>query len=81
MSAKVIAAAPEVNKALLVLTGATEIRSSFPPEQQPVIISGYMWGVKVVFAMCIATTGAATLIAAFTRWKKLNQAALTGGAV
>ncbi|KND91555.1 Pantothenate synthetase [Tolypocladium ophioglossoides CBS 100239] len=55
--------APDVNEAMLVLTGATEIRHVFPIEQQPIVIEGYMTGLKVVFAITIACTGLATLVA------------------
>lgn len=74
--------APQVSEAMLVLTGATEIRNRFPLDQQPFVIDGYMAGIKVVFAMCVACTGIATLIGLGMRWKKLNQDALknAGGA-
>ncbi|PNP39012.1 hypothetical protein TGAM01_v205308 [Trichoderma gamsii] len=74
--------APQVSQAMLVLTGATEIRNRFPADQQPFVIDGYMAGIKVVFAMCVACTGIATLIGLGMRWKKLNQDALknAGGA-
>ncbi|KAJ6443170.1 major facilitator superfamily transporter [Purpureocillium lavendulum] len=64
---------PTVDMGKLVLTGATEIRKAFPVEQQPFIIEGYMTGLKVVFAICIACTGIATLVGLGTRWKKLKQ--------
>ncbi|KAG5978801.1 hypothetical protein E4U55_005916, partial [Claviceps digitariae] len=62
-----------VDQATLVLTGASEIRNVFPPEQQPLVIAGYMAGLKVVFAMCVATAGIATLVGLGTRWSKLRQ--------
>lgn len=65
--------APEISRNILVLTGATEIRHVFTPEQIPIVIDGYMTGVRVVFAMCIAATGLTTLIALGTRWQKLSQ--------
>ncbi|UNI20457.1 hypothetical protein JDV02_006542 [Purpureocillium takamizusanense] len=65
--------APTVDMGKLVLTGATEIRKAFPVEQQPIIIDGYMTGLKVVFAICIACTGIATMVGLGTRWKKLKQ--------
>lgn len=79
MANYVIEHAPDVSRASLVLTGATEIRNMFTLDQQPIIISGYMDGIRVVFAICIAAAGVATLIGAASPWKKLNQAALTGG--
>ncbi|KAG5992890.1 hypothetical protein E4U54_003520 [Claviceps lovelessii] len=65
--------ATHVDQATLVLTGASEIRNVFPPEQQPLVIAGYMTGLKVVFAMCVAATGLATLVGLNTRWSKLRQ--------
>ncbi|KAG6004262.1 hypothetical protein E4U21_001274 [Claviceps maximensis] len=63
----------KINQTTLVLTGATEIRTAFPAEQQPLVIAGYMAGLKVVFAMCIAASGLATLVGLGTRWSRLKQ--------
>lgn len=71
--------APQVDLGTLVLTGATEIRHAFPLDQQPLVIAGYMAGLKVVFAMCIAATGIATLFGLFTRWQKLKQEDMAAG--
>ncbi|CAG9946801.1 unnamed protein product [Clonostachys rosea f. rosea IK726] len=73
MIARVMSLNPGVDRALLVLTGATEIRNVFPSEQQHDVIDGYMTGLKVVFAMCIACSGLATLIGFGTRWQRLSQ--------
>ncbi|KAL7795141.1 major facilitator superfamily domain-containing protein [Trichoderma ceciliae] len=82
MIRNVLKHAPQVSEATLVLTGATEIRNKFPLDQQPFVIDGYTAGLKVVFAMCVACTGVATLIGLGMRWKKLNQDSLknAGGA-
>ncbi|PKK49097.1 hypothetical protein CI102_8510 [Trichoderma harzianum] len=82
MIRNVLKHAPQVSEAMLVLTGATEIRNRFPVDQQPFVIDGYMAGIKVVFAMCVACTGIATLIGLGMRWQRLNQDALknAGGA-
>lgn len=71
--------APDVSKATLILTGATDIREAFTATQQPIIIDGYMTGIKVVFGLCIATTGIATLIGMASPWKKLKQGSGAGG--
>ncbi|VUC21371.1 unnamed protein product [Clonostachys rosea] len=73
MISKVMSLNPGVDRALLVLTGATEIRNVFPSEQQHDVIDGYMTGLKVVFAMCIACSGLATVIGLGTRWQRLSQ--------
>jgi hypothetical protein len=63
---------PNINLGTLVLTGATEIRNNFNATEIPIVVDGYMAGLKVVFAMCIACTGIALLISLMVRWKKLN---------
>ncbi|KAK1251186.1 hypothetical protein MKX07_005741 [Trichoderma sp. CBMAI-0711] len=82
MVKNVLQHAPQVSEAMLVLTGATEIRNKFPVDQQPFVIDGYMAGLRVVFAMCVACTGLATLIGLGMRWQRLNPDALknAGGA-
>jgi MFS transporter, DHA2 family, glioxin efflux transporter len=69
----------KIDIATLVLTGATELRKNFPVDQLPIVIDGYMAGLKVVFAMCIACTGVATLTSLMVRWQKLNQENISGG--
>lgn len=81
MTRHVLHLAPEVSKSTLVLTGATEIRHSFTPVQQPIVIDGYMAGLKVVFAMCIACTGIATVVGFGARWQKLGQDKRSGGGI
>jgi hypothetical protein len=70
---------PSINLGTLVLTGATEIRKNFSAAEIPIVIDGYMAGLKVVFAMCIACTGIAFFISLMVRWKKLNAESRGGG--
>ncbi|RSL54735.1 hypothetical protein CEP53_007360 [Fusarium sp. AF-6] len=79
MISYVIEHAPHISKETLILTGATAIRDSFSAEEQPIVIDGYMHGLKVTFAMAIAATGITTIIALGTRWKKLNPENIQGG--
>lgn len=72
--------APTVNPALLIGTGATEIRSRFTPEQLPGILVAYMHGLKIAFAIAVAATGLGLVLGAFSKWKRLNTAAISGGA-
>ncbi|KYK61950.1 efflux pump antibiotic resistance protein [Drechmeria coniospora] len=71
--------APDIDMGKLVLTGATEIRNAFTPEEQSAVIEGYMTGLQVVFAICIACTGIATLIGLGTKWTKLKQDGIAAG--
>lgn len=79
MVSYVLKNAPQVSKENLVLTGATAIRTAFPLDQQPVIIDGYMKGLHVVFAICIAGTGVATALGLMVKWKKLDQDKVSSG--
>lgn len=64
--------APGVNPALVLVTGATEIRDVFTPAQVPGIVAAYMQGLKTVFAICTGTFGAAFLVSLCSSWKRLH---------
>ncbi|CAN8097747.1 unnamed protein product [Discula destructiva] len=70
--------APTVDPFVLVATGATEIRNVFTPEQVPGILVAYMHGLKISFAIAVAATGLALVIGLFSKWKRLNTAAISG---
>ena len=79
MISSVVKHVPDIDRATLILTGATEIRKNFSVEQQPFVIAGYMHGIKIVFIIAIAMTAVALVDACFTRWKKLDQGKVGGG--
>jgi hypothetical protein len=60
---------PTVDPIKLIGTGATEIRTIFPADEVPGIVLAYMAGLKLVFALIIATTGTA-LVASFLADRK-----------
>ena len=64
--------APTVNPQAVITAGATEIRSSFPPDVVPGIVDAYLKGLRAVYIMVIAFAGAATLAATANRWQKLK---------
>lgn len=70
----------DVDPVKLIATGATELRNVFPAEQIPEILSAYMHGLKISFAVALGSTGSALLISLFTRRQRLNTAAISGGA-
>lgn len=72
--------APTVDPMTVVATGATELRSVFSADQVPGILLAYMRGLKITFAISLGATGLSLIIALFSRWKRLNTAAITGGA-
>ena len=73
--------APGVNSAIVVLTGATDLRKAFSPDVLPGILEAYMRGLKISFAIGLAATGVAfIIITLFQKWNRLNTAAIAGGA-
>jgi len=73
--------APGVNSAIVVLTGATDLRKAFSPDVLPGILEAYMRGLKISFAIGLASTGVAFIIVTlFQKWNRLNTAAIAGGA-
>lgn len=72
--------APGVNPVTVVSTGATDLRTAFPADMVPGILEAYMGGLKIAFAIGIASTGMAfVIITLFQRWNRLNPAAIAGG--
>ena len=72
--------APTVNPAVVVLTGATDLRKTFPPEVLEGVLEAYMRGLKVSFAIGIASTGMAfIIITLFGKWNRLNTANIASG--
>jgi MFS transporter, DHA2 family, glioxin efflux transporter len=73
--------APGVDPATVVNTGATDLRKVFSADQVPGILVAYMRGLKIAFAIGLASTGMAfIIITSFQRWNRLNTAAIAGGA-
>jgi hypothetical protein len=48
---------PTTNSALVVSIGASELRDVFTAEQMTAILSAYMTGLKVAYALSIAAAG------------------------
>ena len=63
---------PGVSPALVVATGATELRNVFSAEQIPGIVLAYMDGLKLTFALAIALTGVTLPIALFAKWRNVK---------
>ena len=61
--------APGVDPGLVAVTGATQLRTVFRPEDIPGILVAYMDGLKVAFAIAIATSAVAFIISFTPRWR------------
>ncbi|CEO59594.1 hypothetical protein PMG11_04266 [Penicillium brasilianum] len=76
---KLAATAPSINSALVVSTGATELRDVFTAEQMTAILPAYMTGLKVAFSISIAVAGIAFCFSPFNNFKKTNAYTVAKG--
>lgn len=63
---------PGVSPALVIATGATELRAVFSAEQLPGIVLAYMDGLKLTFALAVALAGVTLPIALFAKWQSVK---------
>ncbi|AEO61264.1 hypothetical protein MYCTH_2311259 [Thermothelomyces thermophilus ATCC 42464] len=68
--------APDVDPAKVVATGATMIRMVFSDNQVPGIVIAYMAGIKAALAISIGGAGLGLVICLFSKWTRLNFAAV-----
>lgn len=68
--------APDVSPAMVLGTGATQIRHLFTEEQVPGILVAYMAGIKVALAFTVAAVGISFFIILFAPWQRLNREAV-----
>ena len=75
---------PDVDPAVALGTGATQIRDAFTASQVPFVLDAYVSGLKAVFAITITAFGISTIVGCFGSWERLNaekvQKATTGAA-
>ncbi|KAJ8113440.1 hypothetical protein OPT61_g4434 [Boeremia exigua] len=72
--------APGIDPAVVVSTGATDLRKVFAEDQIPGILMAYMEGLKISFAIGIVSSGIAfVIIVLFQRWNRLDIVAIAGG--
>lgn len=64
--------APGVDPALVVQTGATDLRKVFPADQVAGVIKAYMDGLKTPFAVVIACACTGFVLAFAPKWKKIQ---------
>ena len=70
--ARIPTTAPGVNPALVVSTGATDLRTVFTPEQFAGILLAYMEGLRVAFAIAIALSCAGFVLSLTPKWQRLK---------
>jgi MFS transporter, DHA2 family, glioxin efflux transporter len=79
--ARVVISAPTANPALVLATGAAELRKVFNAEEFDGIVIAYLAGLKSAFAVSIATAGLCFLVAFAPRWESLKGRVKLSGAV
>lgn len=77
---KLPSTAPSVDPALVIATGATELANIFSGNVLQGVLSAYMSGIKVTFAITVAALGISFVLSLLSRFQKINTESLTGGA-
>ena len=65
--------APNINLTLVTTTGATELRQAFSGAELDKVLRAYAWGIKVAFAITIATTGITAVVSLGNKWHNINE--------
>ncbi|RDW62640.1 MFS general substrate transporter-37 [Coleophoma crateriformis] len=74
--------APSISPAAVVATGVTELRNTFLADTIPGIVEAYMDGLKVAYAIAIASVGISIFVALGSKWpwKNLKGVDISGAA-
>jgi MFS transporter, DHA2 family, glioxin efflux transporter len=71
---------PGINPALVIAAGATGLRDAFTEAQLPGLLVSYMAALRVAYAISIATSGAAALVAILAPWTSIKGKVSMGAA-
>lgn len=63
---------PELDPGIIIATGADALRETFEGEQLQAVLAAYMDGLKVTFAIALATAAAGFVVAFTPRWESLK---------
>ncbi|RDW81985.1 hypothetical protein BP6252_03097 [Coleophoma cylindrospora] len=79
---RLMVTAPSISPAAVTATGVTELRNTFPADTIPGIIAAYMDGLKVSYAIAIASVGISIFVALGSKWpwKNLKGVNISGAA-
>ena len=64
--------APDIDPALVITTGATELRKVFPADQIGPVLIAYMHGLRVTYAVVIGLAGICVIVSLFAPWNNLK---------
>jgi len=65
--------APNIDRSLITSTGATALRQVFHGAELDGVVRAYAWGVKVAFAITIASCGITAITSLATKWDNTNE--------
>jgi hypothetical protein len=71
--------APSVNLNLVTAAGATKLRQLFSGAELDGVLRAYAWGIKVAFAITIATSGITVFVSLCNKWHNINALKLKDG--
>lgn len=63
---------PGIQPAVVLAAGATGLREAFTEAQLPGVLLSYMTALRVAYAISIATSGAAALVALYAPWSNIK---------
>ncbi len=63
---------PSINRALVIATGLSDIRTTFSADLVPGIVQSYLDGLRVEFALAIALAGVSFFMAFLMPWKRME---------
>ncbi|TGO53472.1 hypothetical protein BOTNAR_0294g00030 [Botryotinia narcissicola] len=64
---------PSISPSSIFSIGASQVQTTFPPDELPGIIAAYMRGIRMAIALSIAMAGTATLVALSQGWFRMQQ--------
>lgn len=72
--------APSVDPQSVVAVGVTQIRATYSADVVPGIVDSYMSGLRVAYAIAIASSGISVVAALLSKWRNLKGKVQMGGA-
>ncbi|KUL92144.1 hypothetical protein ZTR_02273 [Talaromyces verruculosus] len=69
----VIKTASSIDRAQLIASGATQLRQSFTADQLPIVLDGYLAGIRATFNISIAMMGVSFLASFLSSFKNLHE--------
>ncbi len=74
MVRKAATTAPGIEKATMIQTGATQVRTAFSADQVVGVLVAWVAGLRVVWAIAAGMAGLAFLSTAMSSWKRVHGA-------